>query len=144
MIERISCLHCEKTGTCRNGVDGVSCATCSRKGSRYGDHSDAPKGLVCSVCEGRGSVEPFTLKLQNRFLPFFAMGFVVLLLAFIAIAYFSNNGKGFETILGFAGTLIGSITGYYFGGKQIDVSTESKTDTLASPPPRSQEPQTRA
>jgi hypothetical protein len=76
------------------------------------------------VCDGRGSVEPFSLKLQNRFLPFFAMGFVFLLLVFLAGALFKDM-EHFDKIIGFAGTLIGSITGYYFGGKHIETSTSS-------------------
>jgi hypothetical protein len=92
--------------------------------------------LPCFVCGGRGTVEPFSLKLQNRFLPFFAMGFVFLLLALVACAYFWGSAS-FDKIIGFAGTLIGSITGYYFGGKHIDTSTSSNkqvdADKIADP-----------
>jgi hypothetical protein len=82
---------------------------------------------------GRGSVEPFSLKLQNRFLPFFAMGFVFLLLVFLAVALYLGTAN-FDKIIGFAGTLIGSITGYYFGGKHIETSTSISTEMM----PRSQ------
>ena len=75
-------------------------------------------GLPCLICEGRGSVEPFSLKLHNRFLPFFAMGFVTLLLILVGLVVFFAD-KSFEKVIGFAGTLIGSITAYYFGGKPI-------------------------
>lgn len=136
MTERIACPHCKTSGTCSSGAEGDSCAVCSRTGFRLRDYSAAPKGLPCSVCGGRGSVEPFSLKLQNRFLPFFAMGFVFLLLLFLAVALYSGTAS-FEKIIGFAGTLIGSITGYYFGGKHIETSTSSNqhgdADKIAAP-----------
>ena len=54
----------------------------------------------------------------------FCMGFVFLLLVFLAVALFKDM-EHFDKIIGFAGTLIGSITGYYFGGKHIETSTSS-------------------
>ena len=124
MTERIPCAHCQTLGTCKNGAGGSACAICAKAGSKFRDYSQLPTGLVCSVCGGGGSVEPFSLKLQNRFLPFFAMGFVLLLLIFLGICLFYANAS-FDKVIGFAGTLIGSITGYYFGGKQIESSTSA-------------------
>ena len=127
IIPRFDCAHCKATGTCSNGLDSMACTHCNRKYAKAGGSS---KGLVCSVCDGRGSVEPFTLKLQNRFVPLFSAVFVLLLLLIIAIAYFTDR-KDLDKILGFAGTLIGSITGYYFGGKNVDVAvtgTKPKKD----------------
>jgi len=125
--ERIPCAHCNRTGTCSNGPDGDSCAICAKRGSKFRDYSDAPKGLPCSICEGKGSVEPFSLKLHNRFLPFFAMGFVTLLLIFVALVCFLHP-ESFVNVIGFAATLIGSITTYYFGGKPILSSAPQKKD----------------
>jgi hypothetical protein len=124
MVERLECAHCKKTGTCTNGENGVACAYCfgfNRKPAT----ADRLKGIRCRVCDGIGTTEPFSLKLQNTFLPFFAMGFVFLLLGVIAFAYFFKT-PNFEAILGFASTLIGSITAYYFGSKGVDPSLISK------------------
>jgi hypothetical protein len=122
MAERIVCAHCKTTGVCSNGENGAACAVCANTGGKFHDYSKFPKGLVCSVCDGRGGVEPFSLKLQNRFLPYFAMGFVSILLLFLIYALHLGIPQ-FDKVVGFAGTLIGSITGYYFGGKHIESST---------------------
>jgi hypothetical protein len=126
MAERIPCAHCKSTGTCTNGTNGEACAVCAKKGRSFRDYSGSPMGLVCSVCSGEGSNEPFSLKIQNRFLPIFAMTFVLLLLIFLGITLFWANSS-FDKVIAFAGTLIGSITGYYFGGKQTDSPTTKAT-----------------
>jgi hypothetical protein len=69
-------------------------------------------GLPCTVCWGAGSVEPTSLKFQNRFVPILASVFVGL--AFLTIFLFGFFSTHLDKILPFAGTLIGSITGYYF------------------------------
>jgi hypothetical protein len=125
--ERIFCKHCNGTGTCSTGLNGVACAVCAKRGSKFRDYSEVAMGLPCLICEGRGSIEPFSLKLHNRFLPFFAMGFVTLLLFLVGYAVFAD--KSFDKVIGFAGTLIGSITGYYFGIKPVTGSaTAPKKD----------------
>jgi hypothetical protein len=116
--ERIPCKHCNETGTCSTGVNGTACAVCAKR------YPEAAMGLPCCICEGRGSVEPFSLKLYNRFLPFFAMGFVAILLIIVCVSVWSSGHK-FDKVIGFAGTLIGSITGYYFGGKPIAASASA-------------------
>jgi hypothetical protein len=83
-------------------------------------------GLPCSICEGRGSVEPLSLMLHNSFLPFFAMGFVTLLLIFLGLVCFFRPDS-FDKVIGFAATLIGSITAYYFGAKPIVASAAAPT-----------------
>jgi hypothetical protein len=70
---------------------------------------------VCSVCGGVGTAEPKTLRFLNSFLPYFAAGFVTLLLLSLLILAF-RDGSYFHDFLTFAGTAIGSVTGYYFGG----------------------------
>lgn len=70
---------------------------------------------VCSVCGGVGTAEPKTLKFLNNFLPYFAAGFVLLLLLTLLTLAFCD-GPYFHEFLTFAGTAIGSVTGYYFGG----------------------------
>lgn len=125
MNERLGCAHCEETGTCHKGTNGDSCAVCSK------NYLDKPTGLVCSVCGGRGTVEPHSLKLQNRFLPYFSMGFMVVLLAFLALAMYADEDKYFDKVLGFVSAMVGSITAYYFGGKTTQTIV---TDKKTSPP----------
>lgn len=84
------------------------------------DFSSKPKGLVCSVCHGRGSVESFSLQLQNRFVPCFAGALVTALFGVVVATLFIDKGGHFDKVIGFAGTMIGTITGYYFGGKRSD------------------------
>jgi len=110
--QRLECAHCEKTGTCRSGTDGSSCAVCIKWAKLP---AQAVTGVVCSVCGGVGAAEPKTLKFLNRFLPIFAAGFVaILLLSLLVLALSAKNE--FHEFLTFAGTAIGSVTGYYFGG----------------------------
>jgi len=84
-------------------------------------------GLICSVCEGRGTVEPHSVKLTNRFLPYFSMVFVLILLGFLAWVIYRDDKDYFQGVLGFVSTMIGSITAYYFGGK-INSSTEQRSN----------------
>ena len=116
MADRIDCAHCKTSGTCSNGADGNACVLCARQalGKTYSSATSL-KGLVCSVCEGRGTAETFSLKLQNRFLPFFAVGFLFLLLLFIAVAYFWT--ANYKDVVAFAGPLVGTIIAFYFSGK---------------------------
>ena len=74
-------------------------------------------GIVCSVCGGEGSFEPFTIQLQNRIVPLLAVGIVYFALAIVGFIAFEGKDY-YHEIIAFAGTLIGSVTGYYFGGKQ--------------------------
>lgn len=110
----IPCAHCRSTGTCSTGENGRTCVRCA---GRYKSADGLPPmGLFCRVCEGRGVLENHTLKLQNRFVPYFA-GFVVLvLIAFLVCAYFIPTARkdGLTVVLGFVGPIIGTITGFYF------------------------------
>ena len=110
--QRLECAHCEKTGTCRSGTDGSSCGVCIKSAKLP---AQAATGLVCSVCGGIGMAEPKTLKFLNRFLPMFAAGFVGVLLLWLLILAVAGH-QSFHDFLTFAGTAIGSVTGYYFGG----------------------------
>lgn len=72
--------------------------------------------MVCSVCGGVGEIEPFTERLHNRTAPLLAIIIVYVALFMVWFMAESNN-QHFAEILAFSSTLIGSITGYYFGGK---------------------------
>jgi hypothetical protein len=102
------CAHCNNTGTCNKGKDGSSCEVCVRKNLKW--------TFVCSVCEGFGKMEPFTERLHNRIVPVLALFVVYVALIIICWAACTEN-KHFSELLAFSSTLIGSITGYYFGGK---------------------------
>jgi hypothetical protein len=120
MLDFVTCKHCSETGTCSNGADGRSCARC-RAHWISRDEAYKPKdeetGLVCSVCWGKGVTEPTSSKWQNRFTPVLASGFVVLAF-FLVILFGALKLPEFDKVLVFASTLIGSITGYYFGGER--------------------------
>lgn len=118
--DRLSCAHCGQTGTCTNGLEGRSCAACARGtgllrpflGNRFPQDSS---GIVCSVCDGVGSVEPYSVRLNKRIVPLLAI--LIVYFALAIVLFFATKDK-FDQILAFAATLIGSITGYYFGGKR--------------------------
>lgn len=120
MPEFVTCKHCDETGTCKNRLDGNSCARCRAywvKEIKNYQPQEIESGLVCSVCWGKGVTEPTSTKWQNRFTPVLASVFVVF--AFVLIAVFGFWAvDGFDKVLVFASTLIGSITGYYFGGEK--------------------------
>jgi hypothetical protein len=107
----LPCAHCGGTGTCRNGNAGDSCAVCIKKNRIEGETST---GLVCSVCRGYGAVEPRTARLRNLIAPVFAL---LIVYTALGLAWFFAGEDHFTEVLAFAATLIGSITGYYFGGR---------------------------
>jgi hypothetical protein len=146
MTPRLSCAHCETTGTCRNGHEGRACAICAKK--LAGLDVNSTVGLICSVCGGRGVLETHSLKLQNRFVPWFAAALVFALILLLSIAYFHSpvtNGKdNFGVLIGFAGPIIGAITGYYFKNTQSRESSVVVPHKATSQPLRgpSSEPPT--
>lgn len=119
MSEFVACKHCNETGTCRNGADSGSCARCGAYWVSYVKDYKQKEGepVLCSVCWGKGVAEPLSAKWENRFTPILAISFVVL--AFLVIFVFGLwSINQFDKVLVFASTLIGSITGYYFGGER--------------------------
>jgi hypothetical protein len=117
------CAHCEAKGTCRNGPNNLSCQVCVAawrmrypKSLKEGVRLE---GLKCSSCWGKGKVEPpGAVKWDYKTPAYLAggLGFCsfVLLLALI----FQGNTESLSKGLVFVGTLLGSITGYYFGGQR--------------------------
>ncbi|MCI5211353.1 MAG: molecular chaperone DnaJ [Candidatus Electrothrix sp. ATG2] len=108
----VTCAHCSGTGTCKNGENESSCYAC-KKASKY-KQTEPISGLVCSVCGGVGIAEPYTIRLHNRIVPALAL---LIVYCALAIVFLKSSKENFTEILAFAGTLIGSVTGYYFGGK---------------------------
>lgn len=108
----VSCAHCQGSGTCKNGEDDSSCSVCLK--AHKLTTNDKQSGLVCSVCKGLGVVEPKTARLHNRIVP--ALALLIVYVALCLIVYFAGTDH-FNAVLAFAATLIGSVTGYYFGGR---------------------------
>jgi hypothetical protein len=118
-VKVIPCRHCNSEGTFRSGENGNSCEVCVRKNLKWTlafCFSKPRYGMVCSVCKGIGEIEPFTERLHNRIVPALAIVLVYFALALVWFMAFLEN-QYFSEILAFSSTLIGSITGYYFGGK---------------------------
>lgn len=109
------CGHCMGHGTCRAGRNGNSCYSCN-KNADEGDPQSERYGLPCSICSGHGCSAPNEVKTNKL------MGAWVTIIcsggAFLAVLlsgfFFSEH---LDKILTFAGTIIGSITGFYFGGR---------------------------
>lgn len=137
MIDRYPCAHCDSSGTCHCAADGKSCAVCVKKNRLRADSyggSDRNDSIVCSVCKGIGSVEPASLGFRKHFTASLALIFVGL--AFTVIIIFGlRDSAHFETVLAFAGTLIGSVTGFYFGGARSSVQ-EARAETAEKSPSR--------
>ncbi len=137
-VYRLGCAHCGKSGTCKSGPSGSSCAVCVNSAEQMRvrhpfittlmGRESAPKsssvmvGLVCSVCQGTGTTEPKTLKFLNRFLPIFSASFVLVLVVLLIIFAFAAE-KYFPSVLAFVSTAVGSVTGYYFGGSKEHMSS---------------------
>ena len=119
----VECPHCQQTGTCTNGQDGQSCQRCVarwNKGQSLPPESGKAIGLVCSVCHGKGLAELSSGRWHYRYPALLAL--VVVLLGFLILFFFGwRHYEHFDKLLVFVSTLIGSITGYYFGGKATEV-----------------------
>jgi len=128
---RNACPHCKETGTCTTGPDGRSCALCVSNASHWYRklRLDGPlaQGLQCSVCHGRGSWESFSVKLEHRFTFYFAAGFLVFTLAFIFLT--RNQSSDLEKVYTSLVTILGTIAGFFFGGRAARRSTSSNNRT---------------
>jgi hypothetical protein len=115
------CKHCEGSGTCKAGKDGSSCAVCIKEYNLNRFHFFLKKkdyyGLVCGVCGGLGQVEPRTERITKRTPSVIALYIMAAAFFLIFITVFLGS-KHFNEILAFSSTLIGTITAYYFSGKQ--------------------------
>jgi len=131
-----SCAHCNGEGTCINGKNNASCKVCVKKtnsclrfhicSTKQASSSKTEKepvfsddneefGLVCSVCSGRGRIEQKGGRLSRYTLT----GLTAAIFVFSGILIFKFAGEEqFPEILTFVSTLMGSVTGYYFGQKR--------------------------
>ena len=105
------CQHCKETGTCTTGKDGASCLACinfhkiKEKGACF--------GLACGTCLGIGKAEPKTDRVNKRMRSVLSLLIVYLILVITAILGINQNPY-FTEFLVFAGTIIGSITAFYY------------------------------
>jgi hypothetical protein len=118
----LDCAHCGGTGTCANGEDQASCAACVTKNelssgfvSRLFTKPKAYVGLVCGTCGGMGKTDTLTHRMNHRAAPLLAISLIIGCFVLIGIVLIKDIH--FSEILTFCGTLIGSVIGYYFGGK---------------------------
>jgi tRNA-binding EMAP/Myf-like protein len=110
----VPCAHCQATGTCRNGEGHRSCSLCIKKAQIKGTSSE---GLICGVCKGLGVAEPQTLLIRNRITP--VLAWVIVCIALLLVFHLAEK-ENFHEVLAFAATLIGSVTGYYFGDRSTN------------------------
>lgn len=126
--ELVPCKHCNETGTCNPGAE--SCGLCIKRWKTREGEVNPTRGLVCSVCWGKGLVEASAAKWSNRF-PFF-LASVLVIFGFSLL--FGANWAHIDghQALTFVGTLLGSVTGYYFGGERsrtVSASGNKKPST---------------
>ena len=80
----------------------VTCAHCSGTGTCKNGENESS----CYACKKASK--------YNRIVPVLAL---LIVYCALAIVFLKSSKENFTEILAFAGTLIGSVTGYYFGGK---------------------------
>lgn len=85
-------------------------------GIKPGSLDLSPKTCTCSICGGRGFVEGATFKFRNYFPFIFALLFVVF--CFLVFWFQPKLTDKLESALT---TILGTIVGFYFGGKRNDV-----------------------
>jgi len=109
------CSHCSGLGTCRTGNGTVSCFVCA-KTAGVADPDQAHHGLPCSICHGHGCSAPREVKtnrLMGAYVTIICSASVFIIIALSGF-FFKDQ---FDKVLTFGGTVIGSITGFYFGGQ---------------------------
>lgn len=116
-----NCAHCKGTGTCTTGAEGASCQICLaawRQRNKLLNEGADPKGLRCTCCWGKGRVEPPGATKWDYKTPAYLGGMLAILSFILLFLTFRANNEAFSKSLVFVGTLLGSITGYYFGGQK--------------------------
>ena len=105
------CAHCKGTGTCSHGKEGEACAACIKKNElKNGTYY----GLACGTCGGLGKTDTVTSRINNRATPL--LGMLITIFCFLMIILFGFAGnKYFSEVLALCGTLLGAVTGHYFG-----------------------------
>ena len=110
------CKHCKETGTCSSGHDGASCKACAKHHELKGNKEYI--GLACGTCNGIGQAEPTTERMNKRIKPMLALLIVLFVLSFTFYLALIGN-QHFTEFLAFAGTLMGSVTAFYFSHTNV-------------------------
>ncbi len=79
-----------------------------------------PTICACSICGGKGFVEGATFKFRNYFPFFFAIAVIVGTFVIFGIDIHGQRSVP-ERLESSLTTILGTIVGFYFGGKQRDV-----------------------
>ena len=108
------CGHCAGHGICNSNQNGASCFACA-KAAKVPDPQGVNHGLPCSICSGHGCGAPSEVKI-NRLIGA-AVTILLCILIFAVVFYAFCFPDKFDSVLTFAGTILGSITGFYFGGR---------------------------
>jgi len=110
------CGHCEGHGTCHSGTGDASCFVCTKEAG-VANPDGQHHGLPCSICHGHGCGAPKEVK-TNRLMG----AYVTIICSASVFVIIIVSGFGFkdhlDKVLTFGGTIIGSITGFYFGGRK--------------------------
>jgi hypothetical protein len=107
------CAHCSGIGICKSGQEAQSCTACIKANEVKGKDFF---GLPCSICGGIGQAEPKTERINKRMPALLGFAVVFLLITFVFFAAVTNS-KYFSEVLAFAGTLIGTVLGFYFSAR---------------------------
>lgn len=132
-MDLVPCAHCTNTGSCKNATGGTGCARCqafwASREERLETFLDRT-GIVCSVCWGKGVAEPSNQKWQYRFPAMLAL--LIIVVAVFLLLWFRGEKEAFDRILIFVSTLVGSVTGNYFGGERRGASVVSRPKDSAT------------
>ena len=136
----IECRHCDGTGTCSNGENGNSCASCAEK-AREGAFPlikkklSSTKGLPCGTCRGYGDLEAYHWQTQSIISPI--IGIVVIASVVGGVLIIAAAGPTHHAqILTLLGTLAGSVVGFYFKGQHtLPKAPQSRSQKLPPPTP---------
>ena len=111
----LDCAHCNKSGVCSSGKEGLSCEVCRD----LNEIKKPSNGLPCSVCHGTGKTPPRTPRFKSAverhtaLLALFLCYFILVLIGLIA--FFKI--EALDRILPFSTTVMGTVLGYYFAKK---------------------------
>jgi hypothetical protein len=135
----IECRHCDGTGTCTTGENGVSCDSCVNKAKEgvfpfWSKTIASSKGLPCGSCQGAGDIEGRAWHLQVTIGPVLGLMIVLFVLAIILLIAVTSPTHHAE-ILTLLGTLAGSVVGYYFKGTHSPSKPSSQRVPKSKPTP---------
>lgn len=108
-MTRLDCNHCETKGICITN-SGSSCGTCLKKAK-----TKNAQIVRCEVCEGAGTFEPFSSRLNTR-LPFIIV-FVVLMVFYLYTGSSLGDNEKFDQIFPLISSLTTMIVTFYFARK---------------------------